>query len=253
MQDLTYSEIFEQRGQTHDEAFRRFPQACQTECEGILRLAAPQPGETLLDAPSAGGFLTTHLHLSGVRVVAVDPSPVLHRLCRELVRESHLAPLNRLPLDSASVDVVVCLAGLHHEPRLNEVFAEFHRVLHPLGRLVIAEVDEGSAVAHFLNGFVNQHNSLGHVGRFFDDVYRHELRAAGFELAHDAVASYHWPFAGRAEMAECLQLMFGIDRATPAQIIEAVATGPGLDALGGQRMGMRWSLRHVLARPGKAG
>lgn len=244
-----YREIFERRGQQHDLAFRRYPQACREEVQAILRLAAPQPGETLLDVPSAGGFLSTHLQVPGVRLIAVDPSPVLHALCQRLVPESHLAPSHALPLPSGSVDVTVCLAGLHHDPDPGATFTEIRRVLRPQGRLAIAEVAAGSAVAGFLNGFVDRHNTLGHQGHFLDDAMAATLVAAGFAIASDAVAAYHWPFASRADMADCLQLMFGIDLATPGQIVQAIERELGVDDLPGGAIGMRWSLRHLLARP----
>lgn len=246
---VDYGAIFERRGQEHDEAFRRYPRACAEEVAALLRLAAPQPGETLLDVPSAGGFLSTHLHVPGVRLIAVDPSPVLHALCRRLVPESHLASPAALPLPDGSVDAIVCLAGLHHDPNPGATFAEMRRVLRPEGRLAIAEVAEGSAVAGFLNGFVDRHSTLGHQGSFMDDRMAGTLAAAGFSLTRDAIAAYHWWFESRDDMADCLRLMFGIDRATPAQIIAAAERELGVDDLPGGSVGMRWSLRHLLARP----
>jgi SAM-dependent methyltransferase len=242
-----YADIFERRGVDHDLAVRLYPQACEDECRAILALAAPQPGESLLDAPSAGGFLTSHLGVQGVRVVAVDPSPVLQALCARQVSASYLAPLDRLPLQSGEIDVVVCLAGLHHEPGLSAVFEEFRRVVRPAGRLAIAEASEGSDVANFLNGFVDRYNSMGHQGIFWSPNCRSLLETAGWRVVHDADARYHWRFDDPAAMAHCLALMFGIDLATPDQIFDAVAAELGVEVLSNGQLGVRWSLHHVLA------
>jgi ubiquinone/menaquinone biosynthesis C-methylase UbiE len=213
----------------------------------ILRLAAPKDGETLLDLPSAGGFLSVHLETPNVRLLAVDPSPEMHALCKKLVPESYLAPLDHLPFADNTVDVAVCLAGLHHEPHPRKVFTEIRRVLRPGGRLAIAEVEEGSQVAAFLNGFVHRHNLLGHVGAFVNPLFVDELKASGFQIAVDRQANYHWPFESPAALGDCLRLMFGIDLATPAEIVEAVQSDLGIDTLSGGRIGMRWSLRTILA------
>lgn len=248
MTSPTYRDIFSKRAQAHDEAFRLYPEACRTEVGNCLTLAAPRPGEVLLDLPAAGGFLFRYLSVPDVHVIAVDPCPALHALCAHTVPDSRLAPLDDLPLADGAVDVAVCLAGLHHEPDPAAVFAEIRRVLKPgVGRLVVAEVESGSDVARFLNGFVHRYNSGGHEGRFVDPGFIGQLGASGLRLEHDEIARYHWPFASRLALGDCLQRMFGIDLASPAEIAAAVATELGIDELPDGRVGMRWSLRMLRA------
>lgn len=248
-QPTQYADIFALRGRAYDEACQRFPEASRDEAELFLALADLKPGETVVDVPAAGGYLSAFVTTPDVRMIAIDPSPVMHALCRERVRESLLAPMHALPLPDASVDVVLCLAGLHHEQDLHRVFAELRRVLRPAGRLTIAEVATGTAPATFLNGFVHEHSSLGHRGTFLDDAFLGELRASGFRLSVNRAASYPWRFASRLDIGECLHRMFGIDLAEPVAIAAAVESILGVDELDDGRVGMRWTLRHVLAHP----
>ncbi len=244
-----YTDTFRVRADLHDEAFRLYPEACREEITRVLSLASVQPGETLLDLPSASGFLSHYLPSADIRLIAVDPSPDLHRLCAKVVPESHLAPLTQLPLANESIDVAVCLAGLHHEPRPDLVISEIKRVLKiGTGRAVVAEVDSRSAVAHFLNGFVNQFNSEGHQGDFVDETFVCMLEQSGLVVESDEVAAYHWWFDSRFYLGDCLKKMFGMDLASPLQIANAVEDLLGIDWREDEKIGMRWSLRTFLLR-----
>lgn len=242
-----YSDIFRLRGEAHADAFRLYPEACREEGATILSLAAPKAGEILLDLPAASGYLSLYLDEPDVRLITVDPNPIFHAQCQSRGLESYLAPLDDLPLAAGAVDVAVCLAGLHHEPRRLAVFQEIRRVLRPGGRLAIAEIAKDSAVARFFDEFVHNHNSLGHQGAFVDDAFIEDLCAAGFRVVADETPSYHWNFASCAQMADFLRLCFGIDLAGPADIIAAVRSYLGIDSAPDGRASMRWSLRTLLA------
>jgi hypothetical protein len=45
-------------------------------------------------------------------------------------------------------------------------YREAHRLLKPNELFILADVQENTPVAHFLNGFVHRHNSQGHRGQF---------------------------------------------------------------------------------------
>lgn len=241
-----YAEIFDSRGKEHAEAFNRYPSTVKEEVDAILKLADPKSNEVVLDLPAASGFLSKYLRVPGIQLLAVEPSKQLYDLCKLAVECSYCAPLTRLPFRDGHVDLAISLAGLHHELDLDGIFREIFRVLRNGGRFAIAEVEVNSKPADFLNGFVHQHSSLGHAGLFASDSYLDQLRTVGFQIRVDKNAEYHWRFPSVTEMADCLRLMFGIDRASPAEIVVAVSDLLGLDELHDGSVGMRWSLRHFL-------
>lgn len=245
----SYREVFKTRAQAHIDAFCMYPEACGMEVQACLDWANLQAGEVLLDMPSAGGFLSRHVRVPDVHIIALDPSPELHAHCALHVPDSRLAHMDKLPIPDAGVDAIICLAGLHHEPNTGAVFAEMRRVIRPHGgRVVIAEVQSDSAPARFLNGFVNRHNSHGHEGDFVDGGFVHALQASGLKIVRDEQLAYHWIFDSRWALGDCLQRMFGIDLATPEEIAQAVEDALGIDDLPDGRLGMRWSLRFFLAQ-----
>src|SRR5262249_11997572 len=90
----------------------------------------------------------------GAGTVRVDVSAAALELGRELfgLDPRHGAELeprflpydgHRLPLPAESVDRIACFDAFHHVPNPGELLAEFHRVLRPGGRAVLAEPGEG--------------------------------------------------------------------------------------------------------------
>jgi SAM-dependent methyltransferase len=150
-----------------------------------------------------------------------------------------------MPFPDGDFVAVLCQAGLHHEWERLAVFEEVYRVLSPGGRFAIAEVAAGSAPAEFLNGFVHMHNSMGHQGLFVDQKFRGDMRQAGFCISHDQHRHFHWNFSSEEELGEYLKLLFGLELATPEQIVTACRDILGLDVDEG-KVKMCWSMQYIL-------
>jgi SAM-dependent methyltransferase len=238
----SYQDIFTERGDAYHEAMTRWPQAREEELRLLLDALAPQPGETLVDAPAGGGYLASRVP-AGVRYVAVEAArPFFDRCpeggdCRRV-----LSPLAKIELPDACADLLTCLTGLHHEPDVGGSLAEMFRVLRPGGRLGIADVKIGSPPDAFLNVFVHEHSRTGHQGVFFDDSFADVLRQAGFDAVTLAFQPLRWRFAEAAAMPAFVRLLFGVDLASEAEIQAAISEKLGADPLPGGGVAMRWGL-----------
>ena len=242
-----YESIFNRRGQAYHRAMQLVPGARRREFSAALEHAGLRRGGVVCDVPSGGGYLADHLPPDlELRLVAIDPSDVFARTWQDQRVEWHLAPLTRLPIQDASVDALVSIAGLHHADDRPAALREMRRVLRPGGRLSILEVPSGATTDRFLNGFVDQYNSMGHDGRFVDDAFRADVTAAGFHVETDELCRYTWDFSGEDEMVEFIRLMFWLDKATPEIILEGVRDILGVDAVGGDCK-MNWELQRIIA------
>ena len=210
----SYGEAFARRGGRYERSMARSPEVRQEEFGAMLRHLRPVVGECVVDAPSGGAHLRALLP-AHINYVAVEEAPQFHVACnlRLLAGDrALLAPCHSIPLPEASCDAVCSLAGLHHLHDRAPVYAEWHRLLRPGGRVVLADVADGTAVAGFLNGFVDRYNPEGHDGLFLGETDTVALMAAGFEDIASTDVAYHWHFRDLDHVAEFCVDLFGLDR-----------------------------------------
>jgi SAM-dependent methyltransferase len=237
----SYSEIFEERGQLYHRAMVEQPRARDQEFENIVEFARLAPGQRVCDAPSGGGYLRPYAP-SGVRVVSLETSSVFAHLARgNRAPNPVLATLERLPFQDESLDRIVSAAALHHVEDKPAFHHEAARVLAPGGALCVADVMADSAVAGFLDVFVDRHNRMGHAGMYVDDGYPKLLEEAGLRVEQEARIAFVWTFETPDAMAGFAQLLFGIDQASVAEVRGGIEQHLGWDSVGG-RCEMPWEL-----------
>ncbi|MGD8276564.1 MAG: methyltransferase domain-containing protein [Gemmatimonadota bacterium] len=112
--------------------------------DALLRLAAPRPGERVLEVGCGAGHVLERFKTCERTGIDLSVS-MLHRTRRRLGASVRLsrASADRLPFGDGAFDVVVCTEVLEHTPDPAAVLAELVRVAGPDGRVVVSIPNEG--------------------------------------------------------------------------------------------------------------
>jgi len=105
------------------------------------------PPADVVDIGCGEGYLTVEVARWAHRVIAIDRSPAVLARAKALAGRRHATnitfkrgELDRLPLESASVDVALLSQTLHHAANPAQALAEAVRVLRPGGRVLVLDL-----------------------------------------------------------------------------------------------------------------
>lgn len=162
-------------------------------CGNPTATANLREGETVVDLGSGGGldvFLAAKKVGPSGRAIGIDMTPEMIELANRNAAKRlaqgepdnvafHLSTIDRLPLESASVDCVISNCVINLAPDKRAVFREVARVLKPGGRFAVSDI----ALKQPLPPEIGN-DLLAYVGCIAGaislDAYRHGLEEAGF-------------------------------------------------------------------------
>ncbi len=159
-------------------------------CGNPVALASLKEGETVLDLGAGAGFdcfLAAQRVGDTGRVIGVDMTPEMVEKAQSNAAkgaynnvEFRLGDIEKLPVDSQAVDVIISNCVINLSPDKERVFAEAFRVLKPGGRLMISDIVLLNELPDFIKNNVQAY--IGCVsGAILKDTYINLIKKAGFK------------------------------------------------------------------------
>jgi arsenite methyltransferase len=158
-------------------------------CGDPITLAKLQPGETVLDLGSGGGldcFLAAKQVGETGRVIGVDMTPDMLAKARANAErlkvknvEFREGYLEALPVEDATIDVVISNCVINLSPDKPQVFREVFRALKPGGRVAVSDIVTNGALPAAVQQSMESWGACV-AGALDQRDYVNGLRAAGF-------------------------------------------------------------------------
>ncbi len=159
-------------------------------CGNPRAIASLQPGETVIDLGSGGGFdaflAAREVGESG-RVIGIDMTPAMLSKARANAEkgrftqvEFRLGEIEHLPVADNTADIIISNCVINLSPHKEQVFADAFRVLKPGGRLAISDVVATAEMPPEMKNDPMLHAGCMAGALLIDDLER-MMRDAGFE------------------------------------------------------------------------
>ena len=158
-------------------------------CGNPIALGELRPGDTVLDLGSGGGidcFLAARAVGKEGRVIGVDMTPDMVALAQKNAAtlripnvEFRAGEIERLPVESESIDIIISNCVINLSPDKDAVFREAHRVLRPGGRMCVSDIVLLAELPPKVGGSLDQWAECV-AGALPKQSYLDKIREAGF-------------------------------------------------------------------------
>ena len=126
-----------ERKTTHADGKNTFPTTgINRYVSGYIKNLPDLSGSVVVDIPCGDGRASCCFREKGATVRAFDLYPELIKV--QGIRAEYADMSERLPIEDAGADYIVCQEGIEHIPDQIALLAEFNRILKPNGKLLLA-------------------------------------------------------------------------------------------------------------------
>jgi len=135
-----------------DGSYEHIAAAVLPAAELVVDMAAPRPGESLVDLGCGDGNATLLAAARGARVTGIDPASRLLEIAAKRAAERSLdvtlreGAADAMPLPDASADVMISVFGVIFAPDAEAAAREMARVVAPGGRIVLSAWHPSGAI-----------------------------------------------------------------------------------------------------------
>lgn len=236
-----YAEVFDIRAQMYHTAMQRYPDVRRQEFLIPLSKLNLHPGDRLIDLPAGGGYLQEYLP-ADIKVHCLEASQAFCNFCHASGYQASLYQHDTLPLPDQYANALLSIAGIHHVADKAALFAEMYRILKNNAVICVADVASGSAVARFLDTVVHRYTSTGDRGLYLSDDTALLIQQAGFQISSHEPVEYCWKFTSIQAMTDYCKLLFGMEKASPEQVLEGIRELLHYDQHSNGEVNLHWSL-----------
>ncbi|HOW42345.1 MAG TPA: arsenite methyltransferase [Candidatus Omnitrophota bacterium] len=184
-------------------------------CGNPVAIASLKEGEVVLDLGSGAGFdaflASPKVGKTG-KVIGVDMTEEMIEKARRNARKSdyanvefRLGEIERLPVDSASVDAIISNCVINLSPDKESVFKEAYRVLKPGGRLMVSDLVLTGKLPALIKDSVEAYVGCL-AGAAMKEEYLGFIEKAGFKDIK-VVSQTHYPIEAMANDATAQAVM----------------------------------------------
>lgn len=209
-------EFIGKRSSDYRDALSHYADAWLPDIACMKRFLHPAPGERVLEVGAGNGYFSAAiadcLGPEGL-LVASDPSTDQLSGLEAASKHGNIrvvpASADTLDINFSGFDAIWSRGAIHHVADKTSAFTRFAELTRPGGRLAIADIFAGTALARYFDSFIARSCSTGHEVAFLSHEFAESLCALtgwGEPVFHEVITP--WEFKKREDIGRFLQLLF---------------------------------------------